>query len=313
MDTQVNSQTGKKVLYGAVIALSGLIILLNVVGIIGVWAVERPLSEAAVTFMQAVEQTAVALQTSIARVDGRLAALESATTQVADASRQLGQNVEDRGLVMVLLPEEREQQVVETANSVQETFTSVRESVQAGIEFYRALNRLPLVSLPGPDPDQVAKVQANVTQVQELSETIRGDIAAFRSGVSGAIGRVETAADRLIAEIQRIRAELAGLDARMAELEAFAVRLQQTIPGALLTIALILTLLLAYVIYTQVEVIRLFVARWQALPQLAPVPPAEPAPPSGPPAPPQPAGEGPGQPGEASLPDVKADEAPSEE
>ena len=50
METKTNSHIGKKILYGIVIALCSLILLGCVVSIVGVWLVERPLSDAAVSF-----------------------------------------------------------------------------------------------------------------------------------------------------------------------------------------------------------------------------------------------------------------------
>ena len=68
-------------------------------------------------------------------------------------------------------------------------------------------------------------------------------------------------------EITKTRDGLSQLDAKLAALEAFSIRLQKVIPGALMALALILTLIFAYVIFTQVEVIRLYMVRWQLLDQ----------------------------------------------
>jgi hypothetical protein len=66
-------------------------------------------------------------------------------------------------------------------------------------------------------------------------------------------------------EITEGRDRLAQLDARLASLGDLANRLQQVIPGLMAALAIILTLLFAFLIFTQVEVIRLYVQRWQQL------------------------------------------------
>jgi hypothetical protein len=56
---------------------------------------------------------------------------------------------------------------------------------------------------------------------------------------------------------------------RVAELEGFQGRmatLRSHVPVVFALIAFVLTLALLYVGYTQVEVVRLFVRRWRALP-----------------------------------------------
>ena len=60
---------------------------------------------------------------------------------------------------------------------------------------------------------------------------------------------------------------MSELDTRLAALEALSIRLQQVIPTVLLVIAVIISLVFAFVIFTQVEVIRLYIARWRGLSQ----------------------------------------------
>jgi hypothetical protein len=134
MNTEKNTHLGKKILYTFVIGLSGLILLLCLVGIIGVWVVERPLSDAAVTTLKVVENSIALIRQSGSRVDSTLNVLQSKTAEITDASQQLSQNVTDKGLVMVLLPEAQEQALIETVSSVQDTYNGVRESIAKGLD-----------------------------------------------------------------------------------------------------------------------------------------------------------------------------------
>ena len=263
MNTEKNTHLGKKILYTFVIGLSGLILLLCLVGIIGVWVVERPLSDAAVTTLKVVENSTVLIRQSGSRVDSTLNVLQSKTAEITDASQQLSQNVTDKGLVMVLLPEAQEQALIETVSSVQDTYNGVRESIAKGLDLYRSINRIPFVSLPGLSDDQLEKIDSSMAQIQTLVETLRSQIADFRSGVAIKIDKVIEAVNLLNDEITKVRDELSQLDAKLAALEAFSIRLQQVIPGTLMAFAAIVSLIFAFVIFTQVEVIRLYVAHWQ--------------------------------------------------
>ena len=75
--------------------------------------------------------------------------------------------------------------------------------------------------------------------------------------------RSDAAATLLTNEITQGRDALSELDTRLAALEALSIRLQQVIPTVLLVIAVIISLMFAFVIFTQVEVIRLYIARWR--------------------------------------------------
>lgn len=267
MNSETKSHLGKKILYALVIFLSCLIMLVSLAGIIGVWVIERPIAEAAVSVFKLVENTSVAVRQPIDRVDQTLTVLEAETTEIADASQQLSQNITDEGLVLVLLPEEKEQQLIETADSLRETFDAIRSSIATGLEFYHSISSIPFVNLPGLSEDQMDEIESSLGQTQELVTTLRSQIADFRAGVSDAIDKVETTANQLTEEIQGARQALAQVDSNLAELEALSIRLQEVIPGILVTVAVILTLLFVFVIFTQVEVILLYIARWRQLEQ----------------------------------------------
>lgn len=265
MNSENNTHLGKKILYSLVIGMSGLILLVSLAGIIGVWVVERPIADAAVSVLKVVENSSQVIRQANSRVDQTLAALEEKTTDIANSSQQLSQNVNDKGLVMVLLPEEKEQQLTETADSVRDTYSGIRESIANGLDLYRSINRIPFVSLPGLSDDQVEKLESGIAQTQALVTTLRSGIADIRSGVTGAIDKVSATANLLIEEIQRARDASAQVDSSLAALEALSVRLQQVIPGILVIIAVILSLIFVFLIFTQVEVIRLYIDRWRLL------------------------------------------------
>lgn len=204
MDQKKNSYLGKKILYGFVIALSGFILLLCLAGIIGVWVVERPLSDAAVATLKVVENSTALIRQSGSRVDSTLNVLQSKTAEIADASQQLSQNVSDKGLVMVLLPEAQEQKLIETLSSVQDTYNGVRESITQGLDLYRSINRIPFVSLPGLSDDQLEKIDSSMAQTETLVETLRSQMADFRSGVATKIDKVIEAVNLLNNEITKV-------------------------------------------------------------------------------------------------------------
>ena len=265
MNTKKNTNLGKKIAYSLVIGLSALIILLSAIGVIGVWIVQRPVSETAVAVLEVVENSASVLRQSSSRADQTLAALETRTVAIEDASRQISQNVSDQGLVMTLLPAERGQELADTAASVRETYNGIRESIAQVLDLYRSIDRIPFVNLPGLSDDQMENIESSLAQTQAQVEALRSQIADLRAGMTGAIDKVQASVNLLTEEIRQARAGLAKLDSQLAALEALSIRLQATIRGVLTGIALTLSLIFAFLIFTQVEVIRLYVGRWRLL------------------------------------------------
>lgn len=256
---------GTKFLYALVIGMSCLILLLSLAGIIGVWVAQRPIADAAVAVLRVVEQSAGVVRQPISRADRTLAELEANTTEIAEAAEQIGENITDQGVVMTLLPEEKEQQLAERADSVRETYADIRASIASGLDLYRSVNRLPFVSLPGVSGDRMDEIETAMTETQAQVATLRSDIAAIRAGAADATDRVQASATRLNDQIRSAREDVAQSDAELAAVELRAVHLQQIVPGAVAAAAVIITILYAFVIYTQVEVIRLYVDRWRHL------------------------------------------------
>jgi hypothetical protein len=260
-----NGHLGKKILYGLVIALSVLIIVVNAALIVGVWAVEQPVSELAVATLQLVENSAKVMQTHTARVDESLEKLQARATVVSVAAEGLRESVGDKGLILTLLPQAREQELADSAESLRDTFGGIRDSVTRGVALYRAINRLPFVNLPTLDDDPAEELATSVDATRSEADSLVARIAEYRAGQAEKVERIEEAATALEDRIQQARDRVARVDSRMAALEARAIALQGTVVNTLTLAAIILSLLLAFVIWTQIEMIRQYSARWGRL------------------------------------------------
>ena len=301
MNNKKNTHLGRKILYALVIVMSGLIIFLNVAGIIGVWTVGRMISNAAVAVLKMAENTANTIQESTAKMDARLVTFQEKVKEITDATQKLSGNVSDKGLVMVLLPEEREQQLTDRASSVRDSLNEIKETLSTAVELYRSVDEMPFINLPTLDKDQREQLDQALDQTQSEAGTLRSEIADFRSGVTDKVDKVETAANKLNERIQNARDRVAKLDSKMAALKAFSIRMQHDIPIMFMVTSVILSLIFAYVIWTQVEMIRKYSAQWKllgqgektaTLPVETPALPVADAPPTLPVAPPElPAGK----------------------
>ena len=183
---------------------------------------------------------------------------------ISTASARLSEKVTDKGLILLLLPEEKEQNLVDLSASVRDTVDTLRSTLEAGRAIYRSIDRIPFVSLPSPGQEQVDKIQGTVGEIQSTAQNVESEIAAFRSGASDQIGKVETLADSLTSRLGEFRGRLANLDARLTIVQESLVQVQKTLQTALVLGAILITVFLAWVIYSQVEVFRLYVRRWQA-------------------------------------------------
>jgi predicted PurR-regulated permease PerM len=266
MDQQVKiKRILRKVWYGAAITLSVLVLLFSTVGVIGTWIFEQTLVDVTQNLLNATAKTAGGIRVVAARIDQQSGELRQISSTVSAVSIKIGQNIEDKGLARTLLPAEQEERLNATIDNVQKTLSNVREFLTAGMSMYRTINRLPFVDLPGLSDDTVTEIVQTVADTQATVEELRQSIQDFRSGVAQGIDRITQVADRMTQRLDDLSAKLAELDQALAHLQDLASQLEASVPLAFGLIAVLLTLLMVYVGYTQIEIIRLLVQRWKAV------------------------------------------------
>jgi len=266
MDEQVKKNNlGRKIWYGTAITLSVLVLVISAVSVVGAWVVEQSLSKITVNLLGVTYDLAGGLRQVTQRINNGAGEIKQITTGVSDVSAQISQNVEDQGLVKLLLPEEQEQKLVELVDTIQQTVDSIRDVLQAGFDLYSSINQIPFVDLPQPKQETIDKLQQASANGKAAVEELTQGVSDFRSGAAEKVDKITQAADKITQGMDELSSLMVETDADLAALQDSVTRLQQIVPVVLALVTVLLTLFLVYVIYTQVEVIRLFVQRWKQL------------------------------------------------
>jgi hypothetical protein len=258
------NKTGRRIWYGVAMFLSGLILLLSVAGIAGIWITERVLADTIVQALQAVDNVTGSLRIAAQGVDQKLERMQSASTYISTAADTISQNVTDQGLVKLLLPEEETQKLTALSTSVTETIGTLLDTLSSGLAIYHSIDQLPFINLPSPSQEQVDKIEASIGEIQLAVDNVQAAITSFRSGASDQINKIVDRVDALTSKLGQVRDLLANLDARLAILQETLVQLQTTLVRILVLGSILFTLFLAWVIYSQVVVLRLYGQRWKA-------------------------------------------------
>ncbi len=256
---------GRKIWFTTAIVLSSLILLLSVAGVFGTWAVEQAMARFSINLLRAVDTAAGATRLVIERVDTRVNQVSSIASTVSDTSALISKNVEDKGLVLSLLPPEKEAELTGLLGSLAESFNNIRDAVKGGINLYKSIDSMPFINLPMPGEDRIQEMQTNMNAIETKVAELRQAVQDFRSGVTGKIDMVTQLADEINILLGNFTQDLAKLDSDLATVQETAVELQVIIPNILALAAFIVTLFLAFVVYTQVEMVALYVRRWQRL------------------------------------------------
>jgi len=249
----------KKILRSAqpvlAIVISALVLLICVVGIVGVWIVQGMISSTAVQLLEAVDNTAQVLRGGITRVDTKMEALEEFTHALEDASAQISQNVNDKGLIQILLPETKEQELANVADSIRESIQNVLDYINTTKETIQAINSLPFVELPTDDLAVLESLQGRVEAMMTRVEELKTGISEFRSKASEGVSKITGAISELNSALAELRSGLARADAGLSQIQTKVRQLQELLPTLLILMAVLVTLLAIWVGYSQIVVI----------------------------------------------------------
>jgi hypothetical protein len=257
-------KTGRRIWYGIAIFLSCLVVVMSLAGIVGVWLTQNAVSNSVVQLLDSLSNITGNMRTTAQAVDQKLAELQDISSSIASASTTLSQQVVDEGLIKLLLPEEQVQKLTSTFASVKEAVSTLRDILTSVKTIYQTIDSLPFINLPALSQDQIDKFAGSVNTVHTALDEVTSAITAFRAGASEQIGKVKLAADQFTNRLGESRSNLAELDTRLANIQELLVQLKQIAVVALFMSALFGTLFLAWVSYTQIEVIRVYALRWKA-------------------------------------------------
>ena len=264
-EVKQSPQLGRKIWYTAAIVLSGIVLLLCAVGVFGSWLLMDTLGDISETMLGAVDRSAGSVRMVFSDVDDTLGEIQVITDSLVDSRDQLSQAVSDQGLLMTLLPEEQTDKLIELGDQVEQTINTIGDVASSIVSLYRSINRLPLVNLPALEQDEIETIEADINQVRDSITELRQGIEEFRSEAARTIDSITQPLDRVSSQLEQSRNRLVEVDQQLAELQERAQRLQELARTIFGLLAAFSTLFLAYVGYTQVEVIRLYLGRWKAL------------------------------------------------
>jgi hypothetical protein len=238
-----------------------LFVALSLFGMVGVWLVDRGASEIAMKGFSLVETAVGVIDAGVARMDGLISTSRTEVQQASETITAVGAGAAANSPVLHALSERLETSLAPRIGQMQQALAPVRDAVRTIGNAVSLANSLPMVADRAPRLaaldetfDQLELLSADSTQ---LRGTLRALAAAPKSQVTaetvavltGLTQRIDARLGEVQAGVQGVHADIAAwqlqLDARKSRL-LFVFNL----------LALLMTLLLAWVLYSQVVVIR---------------------------------------------------------
>jgi chromosome segregation ATPase len=164
--------------------------------------------------------------------------------------------VEDKGLVMTLLPPEKEQQLENLTQQITDGLAAVKEVINATRGLKQAIDRLPFVNLPELDSEKITAAEETMDSLRNGVTDFKNSVRQFREETAAEISRISTAANNVGNRLATSQESLAQIDTQLGALQTAAAQLKQTIPTYVNILVVILILLLAWVSYAMVVLIQ---------------------------------------------------------
>ncbi len=238
------------------IVLSVVALLLSVTVIFGTWIGRGAAVNVSHGVLEGIDGLAQVGRNGVSRLDAGLGELRGVVTTVEDAVDQISKNVEDKGLVMTLLPPEKEQELEASAQEIRQVFADIKGVIESVIGMRQAIDDLPFVNLRGPDEERVQAITEDIDSLRSGIEELQGNVRQFREGAAGEIDKVSDAAANTDSRLGETQDDLAEIDSQLAELQAKTVTLKQRLATLLTVVAVVMTLLFAWIIYALVRLIQ---------------------------------------------------------
>jgi chromosome segregation ATPase len=245
----------KRILLYVGMVTSSIILLLCLVGIIGVWAINKPATE---TILRVLAPIDAALE----RVEGISNRSATTLTEVSVALdtaearvQQMGNQISEANLVLETISMLVGQDVRPKIDSAADSIRAVYDTLAAIEEAIDSFNAIPFVGLAVPGSEEVAQLRTGMEDAAVEVNTL------IESSQQKKVATVAEVVDRVTGSLERIRTRVEGIEARVGELDARVGRVREEIAGMQNQVPLwidissaVATLLLAWLIFSQVAV-----------------------------------------------------------
>ena len=250
----------EKIIRFAAITIAVLFVGLSFVGIFGAWFVDRKATDVALKGFGLIETGVQVVDAGVGRVNDLVATSRMEVRQASETITAVGAQPQANRPVLNALNERLETSLAPRIEQMQKVLAPVRDALKNVADAVSLLSSLPMMADRAP---RLAALDDAFNRLEELSadgKQLRGTLRELVAGQNSAV-TAETLAS-LNALTQRIDTRLAKVQANVQgvrdDIAALQVRLDTRKSRLLLAfnlVALLSTLMLTWIVYTQIVVI----------------------------------------------------------
>ena len=196
-----------RILVGIVMVLTIVGLLIDISGLVGVWAAYGPARDSVITVSNTLQQGLQVADKGLTRADGYVTQARQVVTQVNDVVTLLGDNVQKNSPIITALGQRVDTKLSPALEQAQTIASTVHDAALKVNGALVILNRFPGVSLPTFN-DQLSAISAGTQNAQSSVQDLRTTLANVKAGVvtkvSTTVTKITARIDAPLAKIQSI-------------------------------------------------------------------------------------------------------------
>ena len=251
----------KKIIRFGAIGVAALFIGLSLVGIFGAWFVDRKATDVALKGFGLIETGVQVVDAGVGRVNELIATSRTEVRQASETIIAVGAQAQANSAVLNALNDRLETSLAPRIAQMQQVLAPVRDALGNVGNAVSLLNSLPMMADRAP---RLAALDDAFNRLEELSadgKQLRGTLRELVAGqnsditaetlatLNGLTQRIDTRLGKVQTNVQGVRDDIAALQLRLD------TRKSRLLLGFNL-LALLSTLMLIWIVYTQIVVIR---------------------------------------------------------
>jgi hypothetical protein len=245
----------KRVLAVVVMALSVLLIILSVAGIVENWLVNNTVTDGIVRVLTGVDVVLDSAGNAVGRLDTAVGNARDQVGAFDEAVATAGENFVENPVILTAISERLDLDIGPAVEGVRGAVQSIRETVMVAQHTIQTLNTIPFISIGGSVADE-GKLQALSDSVTDLTEGIREIRDGIREAKAGAATEVASVlgkgTSRLDGGLATIQTAVSGYGVKVAALRTAASELRSTLTLWLDVASVVITLVLLWLIFAHV-------------------------------------------------------------
>jgi len=256
------------------IALAVLFIFLSLFGIVGAWFINTKATGAALKGFGLVESGVAIVDAGVGRVGDLIATSRTEVQQASETITTVGPRAQANSAVLNALNERLETNLEPRVAQIQKVLAPVRDALGTVANAVSMLNSLPMMKDRAP---RLAKLDEAFDRLEELSgdakqlhATLRDLTATQKNDVAAeTVGILNKLAQRIDSRLAEVQANVQGVRTDIDELQNRLGKRKSQVLFVFNLLALLVTLAMIWILYTQVVVLR---HHWRHLRQPAVLP-----------------------------------------